>query len=346
MSTIRYSLSAAPVNCFFIFLLFLSGTLIFDRGEGAIGVCNGRLGSNLPSEQQVVEFYRANGIQRMRIYEPNQATLRALQGSGIELMLGVPNVDLQSLQSDATDWVRTNVVPHFPNTRIRYIAVGNEVDPENPETSRFVPLVLPAMRNIYDALSVFNLQDRIKISTATFSALLMNTSSPSSSSFRNMSFMEPIVRFLEQTDAPLLANIYPYFAHIGDTRNVPLPYALFTAPGIVVQDGVYGYRNLFDAMLDSMYYATERAGGPNVEIVVSESGWPSDGGVAANMANADAYYRNLVNHVGNGTPRRPGNEIETYLFAMFDENQKPGAQSEQHFGLFHPNMQIKYQVDF
>ncbi|KAL0418479.1 UNVERIFIED_CONTAM: Glucan endo-1,3-beta-glucosidase [Sesamum radiatum] len=143
-------------------------------GAGSIGVCNGRLGSDLPPEQEVVELYKTSGIRRMRIYDSNQATLTTLQGSDIELVLDVRNVDLESLQSDATHWVQTNVVQYFSATRIRYIAVGNEVDPEKG-TSRFVLLVLPDMQNIHKALSELGLQDQIKVSTATYSALLMNT---------------------------------------------------------------------------------------------------------------------------------------------------------------------------
>lgn len=315
--------------------------------EGSVGVCNGRVASNLPTESEVVEFYKINGIRRMRIYDPNQATLTALRGSNIELMLGVPNSDLHSLQTDATLWVQTNVRAYFPATKIKYIAVGNEVDPENNHTSRYVPLVLPAMQSIYRALSVFGLEDQIKVSTSTYSALIQDSYPPSNSTFKHKTFMHPIIDFLAQTKSPLLANIYPYFAHIGNPAHVPLAYALFTSPGVVVQDGVHGYQNLFDAMLDGMYSATEKvAGGANVTIVVSESGWPSAGGAAATMENANTYYRNLIGHVKKGTPKRPGKEIETYLFAMFDENMKPGALTEQHFGLFYPNKQIKYQVSF
>ncbi|PSR90168.1 Glucan endo-1,3-beta-glucosidase [Actinidia chinensis var. chinensis] len=316
-----------------------------------VGVCNGRLGNNLASEQEVVEFYKQNNITRMRIYDPNPATLRALRGSIIELVLDVPNSDLRALASDpsvAAKWVKVNVRDYFPDVKIRYIAVGNEVNPSGGfETAQFAPFVLPAMQNVYRAIEADGLQDQIKVSTATYSALLSESYPPSNSSFKADArlFMNPIIGFLVNTKAPLLANIYPYFAYIGDPKNIQLPYALFMAPGVIVPDGQFGYRNLFDAMLDAMYYAVEKAGGPQVEIVVSESGWPSGGGGgAATMDNAGTYYRNLIRHVERGTPKKPNKAIETYLFAMFDENQKAGAETERHFGLFHPNKQPKYRL--
>ncbi|XP_058228102.1 glucan endo-1,3-beta-glucosidase, acidic-like [Rhododendron vialii] len=91
-------------------------------------------------------------------------------------------------------------------------------------------------------------------------------------------------------------------------------------------------------MLDNAYSAVEKAGGPNVEIVVSDSGWPSAGGPDASVENAATYYRNLINHVegGSGSPKRPRKAIETYLFAMFVKNQKTGVESEKHLGSSHP----------
>lgn len=156
-------------------------------------------------------------------------------------------------------------------------------------------------------------------------------------------FTDPIVKLLRDNNLPLLVNIYPYFSYIYNTKDIPLSYALFTDSGT----NSAGYQNLFDALVDSMYYALEKSGAPNVEIVVSETGWPSYGHPAATTDNARTYYTNVINHVGNGTPKKPGREIETFLFAMFDERGKGGDETERHFGLFYPDRNSKYdQLNF
>lgn len=321
-------------------------------GAQSIGVCYGRNGNGLPSEQDVINLYKANRIGRMRLYDPVPAALNALRGSNIEIILDVPNPDLQSLSSDpsaSTAWVQKNIKDYTPGVNFKYIAVGNEVDPNNENSRQYVNFVLPAMQNIHNAIKAAGL-NQIKVSTATYSGLIgPNSSPPSLGSFADnvKGFINPIVTFLAQNNLPLLVNIYPYFSH----NEGNLPYALFTAQGVVVTDpeGNRGYNNLFDALVDVQYSALEKAGGPNVEVVVSESGWPSAGGINdASVENAQTYYQNLINHVrgGNGTPKRPGRPIETYLFAMFDEDKKAGNEVEKHFGLFTPSQQSKYQLSF
>jgi exo-beta-1,3-glucanase (GH17 family) len=98
-------------------------------------------------------------------------------------------------------------------------------------------------------------------------------------------------------------------------------------------------------MVDSMYYGLEKAGGRSVGLVISESGWPSKGGDNTTRENARIYNQNLINHVKNGTPKRPG-RLETYIFAMLNENQKPNAEVERHFGLFYPDQTPVYHINF
>lgn len=58
-------------------------------------------------------------------------------------------------------------------------------------------------------------------------------------------------------------------------------------------------------------------------LVISESSWPSAGSdsYTTSVDNARIYNTNLVKHVTkNGTPRRPQNIMDTFIFAMFNEN--------------------------
>ncbi|TQD98636.1 hypothetical protein C1H46_015884 [Malus baccata] len=154
-----------------------------------IGVCYGMLGNDLPP--------------------PREELLEALRNSDIEVLVGVGNEELQQLastESAAEDWVETYNRPYSPQVNFRYIAVGNEVVPE------------------------------------------------------------------------------------------------------------------------------EEAGAPQVQVAVSERGWPSDGnGNLTTPSIAQKYNSNLMRHVlsSHGTPRRAEKSIEAYLFAMFNENMKPGEAVER-----------------
>ncbi|CAI9787525.1 unnamed protein product [Fraxinus pennsylvanica] len=333
-----------------IFLVGLQLMATMDYTVAQTGVCYGGLGSALPPASEVISLYNENNIQRMRIYDPNQRTLDALIDSNIELMLGVPNTDLQNLasnQENANSWIKNNVI-NYPNVRFRYIAVGNEVSPlkTGPDgTAQFVPFVLPALQNVQNAISAAGLGNQIKVSTSIETGVLGNAYPPSDGEFKSdvRSFLDPIIDFLAKNGAPLLVNIYPYFAHMYD-KNIDLDYALFKSSGVVMPDGTQ-YQNLFYAILDATYAALEKAGGSSLEIVVSESGWPSDGGDATSIDNARTYNTNLLQRVKDGSPKRPGKNIETYIFAMFDEDQK-SPEYEKHWGLFLPNKQAKYPISF
>ncbi|ONK61467.1 uncharacterized protein A4U43_C08F30220 [Asparagus officinalis] len=203
------------------------------------------------------------------------------------------------------------------------------------------------MRNLDAALREANLS--VPVTTVVSTEVLGASYPPSSGSFSNSSAstMSSIISFLKSTNSPLLINIYPYFAYASNPSSISLDYALFTSRNPIVQDGDLSYANLFDAIIDAMYSAAEVvAGGPDVKVVVSETGWPSNGSVFATMQNAQIYNNNLVRHVrsNSGTPKRPGVEIETYLFAIFNENGKP-AGVEENFGLYWPDMSEVYHVE-
>ncbi|KAF4356325.1 hypothetical protein G4B88_001200 [Cannabis sativa] len=316
--------------------MLLLGLLMstLDKTVAQIGVCYGLLGNNLPSPQEVINLYKQYNIRRMRLYSPNDAVSRALSGSNIEIMLGIPNDALEGIansQSTADTWIQNNV-RNYNNVNFKYIAVGNEIK-TNDRAAQFL---VPAMERIQNSINSAGLANRIKVSTSVNTGILGVSYPPSSGSFTSNygPIINPVIRFLVNNRSPFYKE---------NSNTISLDYALFKSQSVVVRDGQNGYKNLFDAILDAVYSALEKAGGSSLEIVVSESGWPSDGGPGTSFANAGTYIANLIQHVKGGTPKRPGKAIETYVFAMFNENQK-SPEYEKHWGLFFPSKQLKYNI--
>ena len=124
------------------------------------------VGNNLPPPGEVIEMYKQNNFQRMRLYGQNQDALQALRGTNIELMLGVPDEELQNIASSqdyANTWIRNNV-QNYGDVKFRYIAVGNEIRPDGP----YAQFLFSAMQNIQTAIIMLALEERISKSPPPF----------------------------------------------------------------------------------------------------------------------------------------------------------------------------------
>ncbi|KAM3364694.1 hypothetical protein ACQJBY_014823 [Aegilops geniculata] len=317
--------------------LAFASILITGRVQ-SVGVCYGMNGDRLPSPAEVVQLYESNGITAIRLYKPDVQTLRALNVSNIAVLIDVADETVARLASSVPGaQLRVRFyIQHYPGITFRYISVGNEL------TGAATQNIVPAIKNLNAALDAAGIKG-IKVSTAVRLDVLASSSPPSSGVFKD-GYMNQVVALLGTTGAPLLVNVYPYFAYIDDQKNIDLNFALFQPSSTVVRDGGLSYTNIFDAMVDAVHAALRKAN-VQVPVVVSESGWPSAGGVGASVANAQTYNQNLINHVGKGTPYRP-QPLETYVFAMFNENLKPGAETEKHFGLFNPDKSPVYPIRF
>ncbi|KAG8636992.1 hypothetical protein MANES_15G067000v8 [Manihot esculenta] len=343
MASFTFSLS-----CFLVLLSFF----VFADAAGIIGINYGRVANDLPTPDKVVELLKSQGINRIKLYDTDSTVLTALANSGISVVVALPNELLASTATDqsfADKWVQANISQYYPKTQIEAIAVGNEVfvDPKN--TTKFL---VPAMKNVYNSLVKLNLSS-IKISSPIALSALQNSYPSSAGSFKPELIepvMKPMLEFLRQSNSYLMINAYPFFAYSANSKEISLDYTLFKEnPGVVDSGNGLKYYSLLEAQLDAVFAAMSAIQYSDIKMVVTETGWPSLGDeneIGASEENAASYNGNLVNRVltGNGTPLRPQDPLNVYLFALFNENQKPGPTSERNYGLFYPNEQKVYNI--
>nr|AGV54422.1 glucan endo-1,3-beta-glucosidase 13-like protein [Phaseolus vulgaris] len=331
--------------------------LLLDCCSGSfIGVCYGRSADDLPTPDKVAQLVQLHKIKYVRIYDSNIQVLKAFANTGVELMIGVPNSDLLSLsqfQSNTDRWLKNSVLPYYPATKITYITVGAEVTESPDNTSS---LVVPAMTNVLTALKKLGLHKKIKVSSTHSLGVLSRSFPPSAGAFNSSHahFLKPMLEFLAENQSPFMIDIYPYYAYRDSRNKVPLDYALFEASseGIDPNTGLL-YTNMVEAQMEYFYFAlmaltSERFKGscplrPGLafqRLTLRET--------AATPDNAQTYNTNLIRHVINntGTPAKPGEELDVYVFSLFNENRKPGLESERNWGLFYPDQTSVYSLDF
>ncbi|KAL4335030.1 hypothetical protein GQ457_07G013100 [Hibiscus cannabinus] len=333
--------------------IVLSSSVVVSDAAGSVGINYGRVANNLPSPEKVVQLLKSQGINKVKLYDTDAAVLTALANSGISVAVALPNELLASTatdQSAADNWVQSNITKFYPQTKIEAIAVGNEVfvDPKN--TTKYL---VPAMKRIHASLVKSKLDSSIKISSPVAFSALQNSYPSSAGSFKQ-ELIEPVIKpmldFLKQTGSYLMVNAYPFFAYSANSDQISLDYALFKDnPGVVDSGNGLKYHSLFEAQIDAVFAAMSAIQYDDVKMVVTETGWPSMGDeneIGAGEENAASYNGNLVRKVlgGSGTPLRPQDPLNVYLFGLFNENQKPGPTSERNYGLFYPDEQKVYSI--
>ncbi|MCO5587172.1 hypothetical protein L7F22_041119 [Adiantum nelumboides] len=356
---------------FFVFsLLFLlalelpadSSVVVANGITSYLGINYGMVADNLPPPTEVVELLKSISVTRTRIYSANSSALAAFANSGISVIVGIGDEDVASLTNSyyAANWVQTNIAYYHPATQIAGILVGNEVF--SGDDSQLKNNLLPAMENLYAALKNLGLDNDVYVSTAHSQAILSTSFPPSSGAFASdmaSTYLSPMLKFLRNAGSPFMINPYPYFAYKANPDTVSLQYALSAAPSTstgtqttvaasatstMVTDPNTGlaYYNLLDAEVDAVYAALGALGYNDIEVIVSETGWPSAGDAdeaGATLQNAQSYNSNLIARLerGQGTPAKPNVPLQAFIFALFNEDLKPGPTSERHYGLFQPD---------
>ncbi|OVA20426.1 Glycoside hydrolase [Macleaya cordata] len=340
---------------FFLSILSLSNAEISRK----IGVAYGQLGNNLPSPSISIQLLKAMKVGKVKLYDANPEILKSLSGTKIHVSIMVPNQAISNISSNQTladEWVLKNIVPFYPKTLIRFLLVGNEILSYYSDQDRQTWFdLVPAMRKIRQSLKTYNML-KIKVGTPLAMDVLESSFPPSNGTFRSeiaVPVMKPLLQFLNRTKSFFFLDVYPYFPWAQNPGNINLDYALFSGK-LTYTDPVTGllYTNLLDQMLDSVVFAMTKLGFHNVRLFIAETGWPSGGDIdqiGANIYNAATYNRNLVRRLAAkptyGTPARPGWVIPTFIFALYNENQKTGPGTERNWGLLYPNGSPVYEID-
>ncbi|KAJ8504166.1 hypothetical protein OPV22_005052 [Ensete ventricosum] len=334
----------------------VAAALVLASPAAALGVNWGTLMSHPLLPTTVVQMIKANGITKVKLFDADSWTVSAFAGTGIELMLAIPNDMLKHISSDyshAQDWVKENVTKHDYDggVNIKYVAVGNEPFLTSYNGS-FMKTTFPALKNIQKALDEAGVGKRIK-ATVPLNADVYNSPEnnpmPSAGDFRSdiHSLMVDMVRFMNSNGAPFVVNIYPFLS-LYQNPDFPIDFAFFDGGGRNLNDQGHQYTNVFEANYDTLVWSLKKAGVPDMKVIVGEVGWPTDGDKNANLENAKRFYDGFLKKMAekDGTPMRPGH-LEVYLFGLIDEDMKsilPG-NFERHWGIFTYDVRPKFPMD-
>ncbi|KAK3019349.1 hypothetical protein RJ639_003880, partial [Escallonia herrerae] len=305
-------------------LLFLLISISRSSRVQAIGVNWGTTASHPLPPPQVVELLKSNNVTKVKLFDADPLVLQSLSGSRMEVTVGIPNTMLRGLNSSekaAESWVHDNLTRYLSDSaggvRIHY-------------GEQFYPFVVGAAINIQTALIKANLENKVKVVVpCSYDAFQSDSGLPSKGHFRsdvNKTMIE-LLTFLNKHRSPFFK----------------LHALIMTATKFT--------KNNFDLIYDTLVTALLTAGSPQIDIVISQIGWPTDGAANATSSTAEVFMKNLMDHlhIKPGTPLRPKDPpMETYIFSLLDEDQRSTAigSFERHWGVFTFDGQAKYHVDF
>ncbi|KAL3618791.1 hypothetical protein CASFOL_037453 [Castilleja foliolosa] len=334
-----------------LLILIFSDSFITIWAVG-LGINYGQIANNLPSPRRVANLLSSLNITRVKLYDADPIVLSSFANTDVEFIIGLGNEFLQRITdpAQAQSWIQQNVQPHISQTKIKCIVVGNEILTGND--TQMISNLFPAMQTVYSALKNLGLNKQIYVTTAHSYGILANSFPPSAGSFRPdlVEYMQNILTFHTQTGSPFLINAYPFFAYKDNPGQVSLSYVLFQPNnGQIDPNTNLHYDNMLYAQIDAVYSAIKATGHPNVQVQVSETGWPSRGDqneVGATPENARLYNGNLLRRIeqNQGTPAKQSVPVDIYIFALFNENMKPGPDSERNYGLYFPDGTPVYNI--
>ncbi|KAF3441222.1 hypothetical protein FNV43_RR15135 [Rhamnella rubrinervis] len=103
--------------CFFNWVLLVGLLGCFCVVVEGLGVNWGTMATHKLPPETVVQMLKDNGIQKVKLFDADDSTMKALAGSGMEVMVAIPNDQLAVMTNykRAKEWVQRNVTRYSFN---------------------------------------------------------------------------------------------------------------------------------------------------------------------------------------------------------------------------------------
>ncbi|KAK6124660.1 hypothetical protein DH2020_041600 [Rehmannia glutinosa] len=298
----------------------------------------------------VVDLLLQNGVNDARIYTSQDDILQAFVGSGINLTIGIFNTYAISTKEQAKAWVQKNV-PYYSSANIRQVYIGNYIFTQALNNTKLIDAGINTLTLVQTALNEAGYGDHIKATLPhTFAIVKDNITRPSEAEFKDKlkDAMNTTLRFLQQNNAPFVVEIFP-ISYVTENKLDP-SFAFPDNKSTHVVTDVNGavYTNVFEFVYDSFVWALEKAGAPDMKLIVGQVGWPTDGYPGANSSTAERFYKSFLPFVASnkGTPKRPGSPIDSYVHCLTDESKMPDEiPYARHWGIYRTNGEPKFKID-
>lgn len=224
-----------------------------SESQPFIGINYGLVANNLPPPTATANLLSSTTVGKIRLNGADPAIIKALSNTGIGIVIGVTNGEIPALASNpnaAMRWVNSYVLPYYPASNIILITVGNEVITSTDQD--LISQLLPAMKNVQNALNSVLLGGKVKVSTVHSMSVLSRSYPPSSGSFNPVyqDTMRGLLEFQRENGSPFAINPYPFFAYKSDPGPEMLAFCLFQPNSGQTDSGTgITYMNMFDAQV-------------------------------------------------------------------------------------------------
>ena len=146
-----------------------------DPSPIPLGINYGTVADNLPSPSEAVKLLQSTLISKVKLFSVEPEILRALANTGLEVMVGIGDDQIKPLASGlpaAQNFVRQNVMPYVPATKITYLSVGNEV--LSSSDGEMIYDLQFAMENLHEACEMAGIKG-VKVTTPHSMGLLQSS---------------------------------------------------------------------------------------------------------------------------------------------------------------------------